>query len=61
MRSAQQLPSANQVLAAVPRKAYQAMLPGLEPVHLVYGQVLYEPPRDASTMSISRSTAWSRC
>ena len=35
--------SANQLLAAVPRPAYQRMLSGLEPVELSYGQVLYEP------------------
>lgn len=35
--------SPNHVLAAVPKPAYQQMLAGLEPVQLVYGQVLYEP------------------
>jgi CRP-like cAMP-binding protein len=33
----------NQPLAAMPRAALQRMLPGLEPVTLTYGQVLYEP------------------
>ncbi|TAK83923.1 MAG: Crp/Fnr family transcriptional regulator [Betaproteobacteria bacterium] len=34
---------ANSVLAALPRKAYLALLPGLAPVALVFGDVLYEP------------------
>ena len=34
---------ANDLLAAVPRAAYQRLLPTLEPVELTYGQVLYEP------------------
>jgi CRP-like cAMP-binding protein len=33
----------NQLLAAMPPAALQRMLPGLEPVTLTYGQVLYEP------------------
>ena len=33
----------NQLLAAMPRAALQRMLPGLEPVTLTYGEVLYEP------------------
>jgi CRP-like cAMP-binding protein len=33
----------NHLLAAVSRRAYREMLSGLEPVNLVYGQVLYEP------------------
>ena len=33
----------NHLLAAVSRRAYREMLSGLEPVKLVYGQVLYEP------------------
>lgn len=33
----------NSLLAAVPRKAYQRMLAGLEPVTLNFGEVLYEP------------------
>jgi len=36
-------PSANHVLAAMPRPAYQLLQAGLVPVPLVYGQVLYEP------------------
>ena len=43
MPAASQLSSANHLLAAVPRPAYQRMLTGLEPVGLNYGQVLYEP------------------
>ena len=43
MRAAKQTSTANQLLAAVPRHAYQRMLIGLEPVELTYGQVLYEP------------------
>ncbi len=35
--------SANHLLAAMPRPAYQRMLTRLEPVKLSYGQVLYEP------------------
>jgi CRP-like cAMP-binding protein len=34
---------ANSLLAALPRKAYRALLPGLAPVTLVFGDVLYEP------------------
>ena len=34
---------ANRVLAALPRKDYLALLPGLAPVALVFGDVLYEP------------------
>lgn len=33
----------NSVLAALPRKAYLALLPGLAPVTLAFGDVLYEP------------------
>jgi len=33
----------NDLLAAMPRQAYQRMLARLEPVTLSYGQVLYEP------------------
>ena len=33
----------NQLLAALPRKAYSALLPGLSPVTLQFGDVLYEP------------------
>lgn len=34
---------ANRVLAALPRKAYLRLLPGLVPVDLAFGKVLYEP------------------
>jgi PAS domain S-box-containing protein len=34
---------ANSVLAALPRKDYQSLRAGLEPVTLTYGQVLFEP------------------
>ena len=43
LRVANQSSAANLVLAALPHKKYQRMLTGLEPVKLVYGQVLYEP------------------
>jgi CRP-like cAMP-binding protein len=33
----------NSILAALPRKAYLSLLPGLAPVSLVFGDVLYEP------------------
>ncbi len=33
----------NSILAALSRKAYLALLPGLAPVSLVFGDVLYEP------------------
>ena len=33
----------NDLLAALPRKAYLALLPGLAPAELVFGHVLYEP------------------
>ena len=33
----------NHLLAAVPRKEYQRLLAGLEPVTLTFGDVLYEP------------------
>jgi len=33
----------NRLLAALPAKEYQRLLPGLEPVKLTYGEVLYEP------------------
>jgi PAS domain S-box-containing protein len=36
-------PIANSVLAALPRKDYQGLLAGLEPVTLTYGEVLCEP------------------
>ena len=43
MPAARQLSTANHLLAAVPRQAYQRMQSGLKPVELTYGQVLYEP------------------
>jgi CRP-like cAMP-binding protein len=36
-------PVANDLLATLPRRNYLRVLAGLEPVGLVYGQVLYEP------------------
>jgi CRP-like cAMP-binding protein len=42
-RSARPQPVANSVLAALPRKTYQDLLSGLEPVTLAFGEVLYEP------------------
>lgn len=33
----------NSILAALPRKAYLSLVPGLAPVSLVFGDVLYEP------------------
>ena len=33
----------NELLAAMPRKAYEALLPALAPVELVFGEVLFEP------------------
>jgi PAS domain S-box-containing protein len=36
-------PIANHLLAALPRKDYQRLFAGLEPVTLTYGEVLYEP------------------
>jgi PAS domain S-box-containing protein len=36
-------PIANKLLAALPRKDYQRLLGGFEPVTLTYGEVLYEP------------------
>jgi PAS domain S-box-containing protein len=36
-------PIANKLLAALPRKDYQSLLGGLDPVTLNYGEVLYEP------------------
>ena len=43
MPASKEQPSANHLLAAMPRKTYLRLLPGLEPVNLEYGQVLYEP------------------
>ena len=36
-------PIANSLLAALPRKSYLRLLPGLVPVDLAFGKVLYEP------------------
>ena len=36
-------PIANNLLAALPRKEYQRLLAGLEPVTLTFGDILYEP------------------
>jgi CRP-like cAMP-binding protein len=43
LRVANRPSAANLVLAALPHKEYQRLLTGLEPVKLIYGQVLYEP------------------
>ena len=43
MPAANQPSSVNHLLAAMPRQAYQRMSAGLEPVEMIYGQVLYEP------------------
>jgi CRP-like cAMP-binding protein len=42
-RVAKGVPIANILLAALPRKDYQGLLSGLEPVTLTCGEVLYEP------------------
>lgn len=41
--AAKEAPIANSVLAAMPRKEYQRLVAGLEPVSLTFGDVLYEP------------------
>lgn len=38
-----QVPVANSLLSALPRKDYQRLLAGLEPVRLTFGEILYEP------------------
>jgi CRP-like cAMP-binding protein len=43
MRAARPQPPANSLLAALPRKLYQSLLPGLAPATLDFGAVLYEP------------------
>jgi len=43
MPIANRVPVANSLLAALPRKDYQRLLAGLEPVTLSFGKVLYEP------------------
>src|SRR6267378_2725043 len=42
-RRAKPQPVANSVLAALPPRTYRDLLSGLEPVALVFGDVLYEP------------------
>ncbi len=37
------MPIENKLLAALPRKDYQRLLTGLEPVTLTFGEILYEP------------------
>src|SRR5687767_9385724 len=37
------VPVANRLLAALPRREYQRLLTGLEPVTLTFGEILYEP------------------
>ena len=36
-------PVANRLLASLPKKEYQRLLPDLEPVPLAFGDILYEP------------------
>jgi CRP-like cAMP-binding protein len=43
MLSAKQISVPNRLLAALPRKDYQKLLPALEPVTLAFQEVLYEP------------------
>ena len=45
MPVATRAPVANSLLAALPRKDYQRLLAGFEPVTLSFGDVLYEPKR----------------
>ncbi len=42
MLGAKQVSVPNHLLAALPRKDYQKLLPALEPVKLAFGEVLYE-------------------
>src|SRR2546422_552787 len=42
-RGAKPQPAGNSVLAALPPRTYRDLLSGLEPVALVFGEVLYEP------------------
>src|ERR1700682_757038 len=42
MLGAKQVSVPNRLLGALPRKEYQKLLPYLEPVNLVFGEVLYE-------------------
>ena len=39
------VPVANSLLAALPRRDYQRLLTGFEPVTLTFGEVLYEPAK----------------
>lgn len=43
MQDVKQDPVANSLLAALPRKDYQRLLAGLEPVTLTFGEILCEP------------------
>jgi CRP-like cAMP-binding protein len=43
MPAASRNSAANKLLSALPRRHYQRLLSGLEPVTLTFGQVLYEP------------------
>jgi CRP-like cAMP-binding protein len=43
MKRAAQLPVQNRLLAALPRRDYQRVARYLEPVSLIFGQVIYEP------------------
>jgi CRP-like cAMP-binding protein len=43
MTAKRSLPIANRLLAALPKKEYQRLLPELEQVSLTFAQVLYEP------------------
>jgi CRP-like cAMP-binding protein len=43
MLAANRVPAVNKLLATLPRKDYQRVRSGLEPVALTFGQVLYEP------------------
>jgi len=43
MPAANRSPRENRVLAALPRKDYERLLAGFEPVTLTFGEILYEP------------------
>jgi CRP-like cAMP-binding protein len=62
----QNAPPANRLLAALPRKEYRRLLPALEQVTLVFGNILYEPgdtirhvhfPNDSIVSLLSTVTA----
>jgi CRP-like cAMP-binding protein len=36
-------PLTNRILAALPKDEYRGLLPNLEPFHLIFGEVIYEP------------------